>query len=400
MRTVSAEAAVRAIPDGSRVILPHGCIEPTRFYEALQAERGNFRNLSLYSGLQFGDYSYLREGVGENFSYTTWQASAKLRHLFKAGKADFLPMRFRDVVRLVSHHGPIPPDVVVIQCSPPEDEWVNLGISVSVFRDLVESARVVIAEINPKMPRTAGNSRLPAHVIDYAIESDAPLGEYRSPRRTARDEKIVERVLSLIPQGATVQIGVGAIPDAVLGRLHEVPDTSLYSGMLTDGLIDFVAKSRHQPRVITGEVCGSAALYEFVGTNSTVEFRPTPITHDVPRLASIPKFVSVNSAVEVDWFGQINGETVDGIQISGAGGSLDFVEGAAASPGGLAILALPSTTEDGKHSKIVERLSRDTPATIPRVCADIVVTEHGVAHLRGRTLRERERALREISGAS
>lgn len=397
MRTISAEAAVREIPDGSRVILPHGCIEPSRVYAALQQERDRFRQLHLYSGLQFGDYPFLKEGVGENFTYTTWQASAKLRPLFRAGKADFLPIRFRDVVRIVSHDGPVQPDVVVIQCSPPDGGWVSLGISVSLYRDLVESARIVIAEINPRMPVSYGNSRLPAHTISLAVESDETLGQYRTPRRTARDEQIVENVLSLIPRGAYVQIGVGAIPDAALARLYEIPDVHLHSGMLTDGLIEFVEKSRHRPRVVTGEVCGSAALYEFVGKTPCVELFPSSITHEVPHLAKLPGFVSVNSAVEVDLFGQINGETIDGIQISGVGGSLDFVEGAAASRGGMAILALPSTTEDGKRSKIVPRLSSETPATIPRVCVDYIVTEHGIARLRGKTLRERAAALRAIA---
>lgn len=397
MEILSPREAVGRIPDGVRVILPHGSIEPSLFYRALLDERDRFRQLQLYSGLQFGDYPFLSEGLGENFHYTTWQASAKLRKLFQQQKIDFLPLRFRDVTRVVAHDGPVPPYAVVIQTSPPQDDWVSLGLSVSLYRDLVESARLVIAEINPRVPWTHGNSRLPAHVIDIGIESDAPLGEYRSPRRSPRDEQIVERVLSLILAGAWVQIGVGAIPDAVLSRLHEIPDVNLHSGMLTDGLIEVFEKSRHRPRVVTGEICGSPALYELAANESAIELHPSSLTHDVPYLGRLPRFVSVNSAVEVDLAGQINGETIDGLQISGVGGSLDFVEGAAASRGGMAILALPSTTEDGKRSKIVSRLSAETPATIPRVCADVVVTEFGVAHLRGRTLRERAAALRAIA---
>ncbi|HYD49393.1 MAG TPA: acetyl-CoA hydrolase/transferase C-terminal domain-containing protein [Terriglobales bacterium] len=397
MELLSAREAVARISDGSRVILPHGCVEPTAFYEALQQERARFRQLQLYSGLQFGDYPFLAEGLGENFGYTTWQASAKLRPLFRQGKVDFLPLRFSEVTRIVAHDGPVRPDVVVIQTTPVDDEWVNLGISVSLYRELVESARLVIAEINPNLPATFGNTKLPAHVVDIAIESDRPLGEYRSPRRTSRDEQIVDRVLALIPDGAWVQLGVGAIPDAVLGRLHELRDINLQSGMLTDGLIEFLGKCRHRPRVITGEICGSPALYQLAAEDDAIQLHPTSVTHDVGRIGRLPRFVSINSAVEVDLFGQINGETIDGLQISGAGGSLDFVEGALMSRGGMAILALPSTTEDGSRSKIVRRLGADTPATIPRVCADYVVTEHGVAALRGRTLRQRAEALQAIA---
>lgn len=409
MEIVSAREAVRRIPDGARLILPHGGVEPTSFYEALQAERDRFRRLRLYSGLQFGDYPFLQAGLGENFTYTTWQASAKLRHLFgwasrRAGTpptvsphVELLPLRFRDVTRVVASDGPVPPDVVVVQVSKPVDGFVSLGISVSLYRDLIGSARMVIAEINERMPVTHGETRVAVGDITLAYESTRPLGEYRTPRRTPRDVRIVEHVLSLIPRGAWVQLGVGAIPDAVLCRLHEIPETNIHSGMLTDGLVDFITKSRHRARVVAGEVAGSPALYEFVGRTPQVEFHPSRRTHDLVPIASLPQFVAVNSAVEVDLQGQVNGETVDGVQISGVGGSLDFIEGAAASPGGVAIIALPSTTENGKRSKIVRQLDAGVPVTIPRFCADYVVTEHGIAHLKGRTLRERAAALRAIA---
>lgn len=397
MQVVSAREAIRRIPDGARVILPHGCVEPTAFYDALQAECSRFRQLRLYSGLQFGDYPYLRTGLGVHFSYTTWQASPKLRQRFADGTIDLLPIRFRDVTRVVARDGPVVPDVVVIQVSKPDNGAVSLGISVSLYRDLIAHSALVIAEVNEHMPVTHGNSTVATSDIHLAIESGAPLGEYRSPRRSARDERIVERVLGLIPRGAWVQFGVGVIPDAVLCRLHEVPEANIHSGMLTDGVMEFVQKSRHRTRVITGEVAGTRALYEFTGKTPCIEFHPSSMTHDFLPIARLPNFISINSAVEVDLHGQVNGETIDGVQISGVGGSLDFVDGAAASPGGAAIIALPSTTEDGKRSKIVARLSATTSVTVPRFCTDYVVTEFGVARLRGKTLRERAAALRAIA---
>jgi 4-hydroxybutyrate CoA-transferase len=397
MRIVTVRDAVHAIADGSRLILPHGCLEPTLFYEALQSERDRFRSLQLYSGLQFGDYPFLRAGVRENFTYATWQASAKLRPLFLEQKVDFVPIRFRDVVRIFAADGPIPPEAVVIQVAPPRDGYVNLGISVSLYRDLVAASRLVIAELNANMPATHGDTRIAVDDIDLAYESDSPLGLYATPRYTHRDAQIVDRVLDLIPPGSWVQLGVGAIPDAVLSRLHEVPDVNIHSGMLTDGLIDFIENSHHEAQVITGEVCGSAKLYDYVARCDAVELHPSRITHDLAPISRLPQFVSINSAVEVDLHGQINGETIDGVQISGVGGSLDFIDGAAMSPGGRAIVALPSTTENGKRSKIVAQLGAQTPATIPRFGADCVVTEFGVAHLRGRTLRQRAEALRAIA---
>lgn len=397
MRIVSANEAIRALPDGSRVVLPHGSIEPSALYEALVSERGRFRDLRLYSGLQFGSYRYLDAGLGENFSYTTWQASGKLRPLFRDGRIDFLPMRFRELPRMVSPTGPLPPDVVFLQCTPPEKGMVNLGISASVYQDLARHAPLVIAELNENMPHTHGRSALPIDEIDLAVESSMPLGEYHTPRRTERDVTIADRVLEQIPRGATVQIGVGAIPDLVLERLSEVPETHLHSGMLTDGLIEFLEGSRHDPRVVTGEICGTPRLYDYVNGNTRVDFQTTDVSHGYTQLSQIPRFVSVNSAIEVDLQGHINGETVGGVQMSGAGGSLDFVEGAAASEGGLAILAMSSTTENGKFSKIVRSFGENTPTTIPRFCADVVVTEYGAAHLRGKTLRERSAALRTVA---
>jgi len=397
MQLVSAREAVRRIPDGSRVILPHGAIEPIAFYEALAAECEGFRHLTLYSGLQFGDYRYLDRGLGTTFSYVTWQASAKIRQQMREGHVEVLPLRFRDVVRVVSASGAVRPDVVVIQIAKPDQGRANLGISVSLYRDLVANASLVIAEINERMPLTCGDTQIDLDDIDLAIESDAPLGEYRPSRRSPRDEAIVQRVLGLIPPGAWVQIGVGAIPDAVLCHLHEIPDARIHSGMLTDGLIDYVRGNPKRAEVVTGEVAGSPELYDFVRRESRVQFHTSRITHDLASIARRPGFVSVNSAIEVDLHGQVNGETIDGLQVSGVGGSLDFVDGAAASEGGRAILALPSTTEDGKRSKIVRRLAAQTPATIPRYSVDIVVTEHGVAELRGRTLRQRAEALLAIA---
>ncbi len=410
MRIVSPREAVRQIADGSRVILPHGAVEPTAFYTAFQEERERFRRLVLYSGLQFGDYSFLPDGLGDNFSYVTWQASAKLRALqpeegaparegspFPHPAIDLLPLRFRDVVRVVSRSGAIHPDVVVVQIAKPDKGRANLGISVSLYRDLIASADLVLAEINENMPETCGDTSIDLSDIDFAFESPAPLGQYQPSRRSPRDEVIVDKVLGLIPRGAWVQIGVGAIPDAILCRLHEIEDVNLHSGMLTDGLIDFLRNTGPNSRVVTGEVAGSPALYEHIRGNPRVELHPSRITHDLVSIAQRPRFVSVNSAIEVDLHGQVNGETVDGVQVSGVGGSLDFVDGAAASEGGMAILALPSTTENGKRSKIIRRLGQTTPVTLPRFSVDCVVSEFGVAYLRGKSLSKRAEALRAIA---
>ncbi|HUI25758.1 MAG TPA: acetyl-CoA hydrolase/transferase C-terminal domain-containing protein [Candidatus Kryptonia bacterium] len=397
MKVVSAREAIRAIPDGARVVLPHGAVEPAEIYRAFVAEHVRFSRLRLYSGLQFGEYPFLRAGLGKHFTYTTWQASPKLRSFIHEGLIEVLPLRYRDVPRMLSRSGVVPPDVVVVQVSAPRGGEVSLGIALSFYRELIASASLVIAEVNSDMPWTRGATCVPVDAVHLAVESSHPLGEYRFPRWTPRDEQIVEHVLGVIPAGAWVQFGIGAIPDAVLGRLHEIPDANVFSGIVTDGLIQCVRRSRHRMRVITGEAGGTPALYQFLRESDRVEFQPVSVTHSVAELAKRPFMTSMNSAIEVDVSGQINGETIDGVQVSGVGGSLDFLEGTEHAPGGRSIIALSSTTDDGARSKIVRRLSEHTPVTIPRFCADYIVTEYGATRLRGKTLRERREALIAIA---
>jgi acyl-CoA hydrolase len=397
MQWVTPAHAVRAVPDGSVVVLPHGAVEPTTLYAALAHEHPRFGSLRLYSGLQFGGYPFLDAGLGTSFSYTTWQAAPRLRALFRAGRIGFLPLRYSQICPTFAKDGPLPPDVVVIQVSPPRGREVSLGISVSIFPELVAAARLVIAEINPAMPWTREAALLSIDHIDLAVESAAPLGTYAPRQRTPLDERIADAVLDLVPARAWVQLGVGAIPDAVLPKLAGIDGINLHSGMLTDGLVAFMTAARHGPRAITGEVAGGPELYRFVAESPLVELHPTRITHGIFVAGRLPRFVAINSAIEVDLSGQINGEAVDGVPISGVGGSLDFVEAAAYSPGGLSVVAMPSTTADGSRSRIVARLAPGTPATIPRAAADVVVTEFGAAHLRGRDLAARADALAAIA---
>ncbi|MGH7859015.1 MAG: acetyl-CoA hydrolase/transferase family protein [Candidatus Binatia bacterium] len=393
MERVTAAEAIRAIPDESTVVFPHAAIDLGELFPAFEEEVSRFRNLTVVSGLSFGDYRFLRKGLGTHFRYLTWQASPRTRDLFAAGKIDYVPMRFGEIHRVVSRAGPIRPDVALVQVSPPRRGVVSLGISVSLSRHFIREARLVIAEINPNMPWTAGDSRVAVDRIDLAVESEHPLGEVRIPETDARGREIVDRVLDLVPDRATVQLGVGSIPDRVLARLAEKKGLNLLSGMLSGGLRTFVENTRHTPKIVTGELAGDRELYEFCGRTKLVRMATSRATHDVAALATLPRFVSINSTIEIDLQGQANGEIAGGVQISGVGGSLDYVEAAAVSRGGLSIIALPSTTNDGKRSRIVKRLAPDAVVTTPRYAIDTVVTEWGVARLRGKSLRERAEAL-------
>ena len=401
MKIVTPHEAVHAIPDDGVAVFPHGCIEPTAFYAAFRDEVERFHGLTVYSGLSFGTYPFLATGLGTHFRYVTWQAAPQIRGLFKENdprKVGFAPMRLSEITRIVNRNGPIKPDAVVVQVSPPnQDGMVSLGISVGLYPDFIDTARTVIAEINANMPATHGNSLVPAEKIDLAFESSEPLGAYRTPHQTERDTRIVDYVLDLVPDSAWVQLGIGSVPDAVLGRLAEKRGVNLFSGMLTQSLVRFLADVQHRPKVVTGELAGDQEFFDFCGRTPLVEMAAVDVTHNVMALAKLPRFVSINSAVEIDLHGQSNGETIGPVQISGVGGSLDYVEAAALAEDGVSIIALPSTTENGKRSKIVATLTEGAVVTTPRFCTDYIVTEYGVARMKGKDLRARAEALIAIA---
>lgn len=397
MKIVEPNTAVQALEDGMTVAFPGACAEPRQFYAAFSSQVERFSRLTVCSGLSLGAYGFLERGLGDHFHYLTWQAAPRLRKLFRENdrrKLSFVPLRLSDLTRVVRRDGPIPVDAVVVQTTPPlADGTVSLGISVGPNRHLVEQARLVIAEFNSNMPVTGGDSRIPLERIDVALESDLPLAVYDTGQPEARDEAIIEHVLSLVPKRACVQLGIGAVPDRVLGRLADIDGVDLYSGMLSEGLMRFLENVRHRPRVLTGELAGSAELYAYCDGHALIDMQGMDVTHGPRELARLERFVSINSAVEIDLHGQSNGETLGSTQISGVGGSLDYIEAAAQSPGGVSIIAMPSTTADGKRSKIVTSLATGSVVTTPRFCVDCVITEFGVARLRGKSLWDRAEAL-------
>lgn len=401
MKILSPSAAVAAIPDGRMVVFPGACAEPRAFFDAFSAGVERFRDLTVCSGLSLGSYSFLERGLGEHFHYLTWQASPKIRHLFKENdrrKVSFVPIRLSDLTRTVHRGGPLHASVAVVQTTPPlADGTVSLGISLGANRHFIDNADIVIAEFNSNMPVTGGLSRVPLDRIDFAIESALPLATYDTGQPEPRDERIIEHVLSLVPESAWVQFGIGAVPDRVLGRLCEVPGVNLFSGMVSQSLVTFLEGARSDTRVLTGELAGEASLYRYCDGHAQVEMQPMTVTHNPVELSKLPRFVSINSAIEIDLQGQSNGETLGAVQISGVGGSLDYIEAAAQSEGGVSIIALPSTTAGDARSKIVAALAPGSVVTTPRYCIDYVVTEYGIARLRGKSLWQRAEALTAIA---
>jgi 4-hydroxybutyrate CoA-transferase len=307
-----------------------------------------------------------------------------------SGAVSFLPVAWSGAMAEITER---PVDVALVQVSPPDvNGWLSLGISVSYTLPAVRRARTVIAQVNKNMPFTMGNSLIHMSEIDAAVEIDSPLPSF--PFRPVGEValKIAETVARLVPDGATLQPGIGALPSEVLRILAARGAKVRLHSMLTDAGIELAEQNgcRGRPAIV-GEVVGSTSLYEFVDRNHSVLLAPANETHSLSALLSVSPFVSVNSALEVDLFGQVNLEFMDGIQAGGVGGSLDFAI-AAAQPGNLSILALRSTTGGGSVSRIVARLGPD-PVSIPRTLTQVIVTEHGVADLRGCSVAERAERL-------
>jgi len=405
-----ADEAIARISAGARVVVPHGCVEPRSLFEAIARWRGPAGDPAmLYGGLHFGDYAFLGPDRGggrraaaaeggaaeRGWAYTTWQVGPRIRDAMRAGRIGFLPLRFRDIPRAFGPGGPLAADVAIVQCAPAERGRLNLGISCSIFPAVIAAARLVIAEVHPDMPRTAGATEVDASDVDVVVDATAPLCTLAGAEPDDVDRAIVDRVLGVLPEAPWVQLGVGAIPDAILARLSDVPGVKLHSGMLSDGLAPFLDATGEATRVVTGEIAASVSTYERAARDPRVALQPTTVVHDVPTIARLERFASINSAIEVDLAGQVNGEAIDGRQVSGVGGSLDFVEAARCSAGGISVIALRSTARG--RSRIVARLAAGTPVTVPRVAVDVVVTEHGVARLFGRDLERRAAELIAIA---
>ncbi len=396
-QNVSAREAVGHIRPGQRLVLPLCCGLPQDIIDALIADKDRLRGVEIVSGLQIA-YPFLEEGLEQAFTYRTWQCAPPIRHLLKKGTVKYIPMRQGDAVRVFSRKGPWPVDGALIQVSPPDDKgFCSLGVSIGHTLPLALEAELIIAEVNPHMPRVLGNSFIHLSQIDYLVESERELMEYPSAGKPGEKEMAIGRhAAGLIPDGATLQIGIGAIPEAILDGLVNKQDLRFFA-MGVDKILDMVEKGvvlpGGEPKIRVTEILGSRKLFDFVHDNPMVEGRTLPETINPRVTGRIPKFCSVVSAIEVDLTGQVNAETVKGRQISAIGGSFDFIQGALFSEGGCSILALTATTPDEKISRIVPRLAAGSAVTTPRHSVQYVATEYGVAEIWGRSMKERAEAL-------
>ncbi len=401
-RTVSAGRAVGSIKSGDRVVVSHACGEPSYLLDAMVAHAEDYENVEIVHMVAMGACAYCAPGMEKHFRHNAFFVGGKSRDAINSGRGDFTPAFFYQIPELFRTTMPI--DVALVTVTAPnEDGMVSLGISVDYDYEAVMSARTVIAQVNDQMPFTYGKL-IPAEKITWFVEQSAPIIQLPPPAIGEVERAIGEYCASLVKDGDTLQLGIGAIPDAVLLFLKEKKDLGIHSEMFSDsveelaeaGVITNARKTLHNGKFVASFLMGTQRLYDFVDHNADVLVLPVDYVNHPMVIGRNENLVSINSCVQVDLTGQVASESIGPRQISGVGGQVDFVRGAAFSKGGRSIIAMPSTVR-GKTSKIVPLLDEGAAVTTSRCDVDYIVTEYGIAHLRGHTLRSRARQLIAIA---
>lgn len=408
-RVCTPEQAADLIDSGSRVFLSGNCAVPQRVLGALVARAPTLRGVEIVQVLTVGNADYVAPEMAGHLRVNTLFISDNVRPAVNAGRADFTPCFLSEIPCLFTS-GRLPLDVALIQVSPPDKHgFCSLGVEVGVTKPATSAARLVIAEINPRMPRTHGDAFIHISRLGAIVPVDYALPEVHMAAGDPITEQIAAHVASLIPDGATLQTGVGAIPDAVLRRLTDRRHLGLHTELFSDGVVDLVQagvitgerKSLHRGKIIAGFVLGTQRLYDFVHDNPSLELRPTDYVNDPFIIAQNDGMVAINSALEVDLTGQVCADSLGARLYSGVGGQADFIYGAGRSNGGLPIIALPSTARPKATGRLASRITAmlqpGAGVTTTRNHVRFVVTEHGVADLFGKTIAQRAQALIHIA---
>lgn len=403
-RAESAAEVVRHVRSGARVFIHGAAATPLALIDALAA-RSDVENVRLYHLHTTGAGAFAEPTRAGSFRSVSFFVGPEMRTAVAEGRGDFVPVFLSDIPELF-RTGAIPLDVALVQCSPPDRHgYVTLGTSVDAARAAVDHARIVLAEINDRMPRTHGASALPLDRITAFVHTTRPLHQVPRAAETDVEARIGEQVAALVDHGACLQTGIGAIPDAVLARLTNHCELGLHTEMFSDGMLPLLAnrvitnrgKAVHAGRSVTSFVTGSQALYDYVDDNPTIEFHPCDRTNDTALIRKNDKVTAINSALEIDLTGQVCADSLGHLIFSGIGGQTDFLRGAALSRGGKPIIALPATAAGGKISRIVPQLQPGAGVVTTRGHVHWVVTEYGARNLHGLTLRERGEALISIA---
>ena len=393
----SVSEAVKLIKSGDKIVVQPGCAVPLTLINAMVDRKEELRDVEIYHVLVVGELPYLKPGMEKHFKHKAFFIGANARAAINEGRAEFVPIFLSEVTLHVS-----PPD---------EHGFCSFGIDVGNIKTPAEKAKCVIAQVNKQMPRGLGNSFIHVNKLDYIVEVDEPLQELAqvdpdaSPELLEVFDKIGKNVADMIEDGSTLQMGIGAIPDAVLRYLHDKKDLGVHTEMFSDGLVELVEegvvngekKTLHQGKIIAGFVLGTKRAFDFIDNNPIFEFHPQEYVNDPFLISRNNKMVAINSAIEIDLTGQVCADSMGTKMYSGIGGQVDFMRGSSHSEGGKPIIALPSATKDLKYSKIVSTLKPGAGVVTTRGDVHYVVTEYGVAYLFGKSVQERAKALIEIA---
>jgi len=403
-KVVSPEDAVGAVKSGDRIFLTGNCSVPSVILDALVNRAQDLNNVEICHALTVGSADYVAPEMEGHLRVNALFIGPNVRKSIQEGRADFTPVLLSEF-NLLFKEGHLPVDAAMVHLSPPDEHgFCSFGVEVGLSKTIAESSKMIIAEVNEQMPRTLGDSFIHVNKLDYIVPVNYPLPEV--PMGDGRDEaveKIAEHIAGLIPDGATMQMGIGAIPDAVLKYLFEKKDLGVHTELFSDGVIDLVEagvitnaqKTLHPGKIIAGFILGNKRLYDWCHNNPLIEFHRTEYVNDPFVISRNDNMVAINSAIEVDLTGQVCSDSIGPKLYSGVGGQLDFIYGASRSKGGIPIIALPSKTKD--FSRIVGLLKHGAGVVTTRYHVHYIVTEYGVAELYGKTIRERANQLIRIA---
>ncbi|WP_284035536.1 acetyl-CoA hydrolase/transferase C-terminal domain-containing protein [Neobacillus sp. 114] len=399
-RICSVQEAIKCIQPYQNLFLAAYCSEPQTVVEELVRQRERLKGTTLNVNVAGSPLLYAQEESLPYFRIRTSLSSPGLKKAMRTGDCDYVPMNLSEIPKFIRESEV---DVALIQVSPPNKEgYCNLGISVEAIHSLVEKAKFVIAEMNEQMPITYGETWISVNQIDCFVPSSRPLLTIPEGKLSSVEKKIGENVASLIPDGATIQWGIGNIPNSVLYSLMDKKDLGVHSGSITDPVIDLIdsgvitnrKKTVKPNKMVCTLLLGTEKLNQYVDNNPMFELHPVEFTHSGAIISQIDNFHSINSALEVDLAGQVNAESINNHTIAGVGGQMDFIRGAQYSKGGKAIIAFPSTTKDGTKSRIKATVEKVTSVKSE---VQFIVTEYGVARLFGKSLKERAQELISIA---
>ena len=403
-KVTTKERAISEVVSGNRVVFGHAAGEPIVLVEELVNQNDRLKNVELVHMVPLGECKYCLPKMDGKFRHNSLFAGAPTRKSISENRADYTPVYFSEIPRLFRDNI-LPIDVALIQLSPPDVEGnLSFGVSVDYTLQAAKSAKIVIAEVNKQMPRTNG-SQIHISQVDYVVETDRSLVQIPLPKVTSVEEKIGRNVASLVPDRANLQLGIGAIPDAALHFLKNKKDLGIHSEMFSDGVVELfengVVTNKYNNlnpgKFIATFLMGTKRLYNFVDNNPDVVMLPVDYTNNIMVAGKVNNLISINSAIQVDLFGQVCADTLGYQQYSGVGGQVDFVRASSISPGGKSIIAFPSTNKQKTITRIVATLNEGACVTTSRNDVHYIVTEYGIADLRGKTVQQRAKALIEIA---